>query len=124
MGSWTMSGESSSVNRRSVLKATGAALGGGLVATGTAAACNKVRVENDYYLLSGSDYLSECVDDATGHLVEKGTELYVYDTCDSDGDSVGGPIYYMVECGGDLWISDQHATCIDGASSPPPCLSG
>ncbi len=113
-----MSDDESRVSRRSVLKTTGAALGVGVGATGTAAAaCNKVRVKNDYYLLH------ECGGQGTPEnpFVERGTELYVYETCDPSGDAVG-PIYYRIECGDDLWIEDLHVECIAG--TPPPCFEG
>jgi hypothetical protein len=71
-------------SRRTVLKATGVTLGTGLVATGTAAAeCyegDKATLLYDYKLLRDGGY-NDCVGDAIGPEVEKGTEYEVYDVC-------------------------------------------
>ncbi len=103
-----------SVTRRSVLQATGAAMGVGLGATGTGAGapCSDIWVRNDVYLLDGNGEVGNCVDQETAILVERGSSFEVQGFCDSNGHSAGGNKYYQVYLAGFWWIHEQHVECI------------
>lgn len=113
-----MASDTGGVNRRSVLKTTGAALGLGLGATGTAAAvCTEIRLTADYNLLEGNSDSDVCVGDTTGIIEEEGTEFTVYDKCTDDNAT-----YYKVACLPARWVSELRAECIRTDTRYPPCF--
>lgn len=105
-------GDDSRPTRRTVLKATGAALATGLAATGTAAAkCyeyDTATLQYDYKMLRDGGY-SDCVGDAIGPIAEKGSEYEVYDTCTENSTR-----YVKVYSRRELeyrWIDEEAVEC-------------
>lgn len=102
--------------RRRVLKTTTAALGTGLMATGTAAAkCSAGEsgtLLHDYVLLDDPDYGSDCAGDAVGPTAEKGREFAIYEVCPDEVETDNEYVkVYSVERRDYRWISSDFIEC-------------